>query len=296
MLNIFNDLSNAFNLAGTGLIVISSGIVVSQYILPYINISLETLSYAINIPMLLNKFWTPYIYQLSNESSLALSMPSQILLPLTCIYSFEKAGFNPEIYSTQIFGLLALFWSTQAIIYESNLLASLSVMYFLGFLGSGIDISWRTVKFGVTYNYIYTTFIGAGLMVLLYRYFEINSILPVKYLNLYRFSIYTIALFYHYLAGIMLSSRYCQGWFNIDYFIINILVIGTLLAGYLSYVPHISNTGTVVGFLYLIEKYYDIPWNNYVHLASFILGISLLCMPIYMKEILSYSFRGIQNY
>jgi hypothetical protein len=296
MLNILNNLNNAINLVGTGLIVISSGVVASQYILPYIEISLETLSYIINIPMLLNRFWTPYLYQLSDESTFSLSLPSQILLPLTAIYSFEKAGFNPDKYSTQICGLATLFWLIQTFVYESKLLASLSIMAFLSCLGSGINISYRIIGFGVKDDYLYTTFIGAGLMVVLYRYLEQTHVLPTKYLSLYRFGIYTIAMFYHYLAGLMLSSRYYHSNLNFKYFIANIVVAGTLLAGYLSHVPNISNTGTALGFMYFIEKYYDIPWNNHIHLASLGLGIGLLCMPVYMKDILSYSFRGIQNY
>jgi hypothetical protein len=296
MFNIFNDLTNVSNLVGTGLVVISGGIAVSQYILPYIDISLETLSYAVNVPMLLNKFWVPYFYQMSDESTFSLSLPSQILLPLTVIYSFENAGINIEKYSTQIFGLTTLFWTMQTIIYESKFIATLSVMSFLGLLGSGINISWRTIEIGVKNDSLYTTFIGAGLMVVLYRYLDLNSLLPSKYLDLYRVGIYSIAMFYHYIAGIILSSRYYHGCFNFKYLITNLIVASTLFTGYASKASNISNTGTVVGFMYLIEKYYDIPWNNYIHLASFSLGLGLLCMPVYMREILNYSFMGIQNY
>jgi hypothetical protein len=274
------------NIIGSGLIVTTGTTVLVRYVLPYISPrTIEFGCYCVGTSLTYNKYWLHNLVNISDDSSQMLSLPGQLIVPATLLYTLDSNDIDINEHSRTLMTLGCLFWGHNAIMNESSFSGLLSTTMLLSL---GIDFITPYIK-KLDYNFnlemLTATSITTYLMVwghtLAYTFIYPPYLLP------FQPAIYGGCLNMLYISNLILSDRDATHTNN-SYMINNLLACATL--GQLYYFNQlffgdsiIGDVTVINGYIYLVSKYYDVPWSDRM-LATFVLGLGMMFGPVAIKE------------
>jgi hypothetical protein len=292
----FIDANTAVSLFGGALIVISGGAVFANYILPNASsLTLEKVFYALGTSSIVNN----QFLKLTHESSFYLSVPGQLIIPATFMFSLGLRNINLNEYHKLISLLGAGFWGVQSVYWQSQLYGALSaaslVMSLGGFAGALPGMTFIGIDKDSTASLVQTS----GALSLAYIMACNQNHFPVCYTEPFKFGMLAVLPFYYYLGNLFLSAKQ-GGYFDLDfgstYVSTNIMTCLSFYGGYVignSFnIPYISGTAKVMSFLYGVEKYYEVPWSDNM-VATLVLGLGLVFSPVGITEYFSGGFSNM---
>lgn len=267
--------NTAVSLFGGFLLLISGSAVFTTYILPHASEhTLEVIFYGLGILSLLNN----KVLGLSPDSSFYLSIPGNLIIPATFLYSLTLHKVEMSKRFIALMG--SAFWGTQAVYWQSQLYGTFS---------AGALIMSLEGFFGMEKNSTASLVHSSGMLSLAYIMACHYNHLPTYYTDPFKVGMLSVLPFYHYLGNIYLSATegYGSSKFGPNYIPTNLMTCLSLYGGYVlgnSFgLPHLSGIVKVMTFFYGAQKYYEIPWKDNM-VATFILGLGMVFSPAVLTE------------
>ena len=267
------------------IIVFASVLLLSHYLAPII--------YAIPIPVWLIVFYTissllVYSGFYFKDLYLTTVLPGTLGI-LACVLVNKKLYFN-SLPDYLLFGFLTAIFGFIAHLYGDSVIGFMAVMSLLSAVGFVVDVTPGIVSVGfedrdMVFN---GTVSGLFLSILNVYLIQTNS-----YANLQPFQIgmSICGTFVASIGILILSSRYyywrIKSHFD-RYILFNICAIlmgaASLFFGNVYHVPSLAGIGGFFFCLYLLEKYYEIPWSGIGWVwSTFGLGLLLYSFVIMSK-------------
>lgn len=288
--------NTAVALFGGFLLLLSGSAVFKNYILPHANEhTLEAIFYGLGALSIMNN----KVVGLSSDSSFYLSIPGQLIIPATFLYSLtlRKVEMNQRFISL----MGSAFWGTQAVYWQSQLFGVFSagalVMSLGGFAGAIPGVTFIGIEKDSTSSLVQSS----GMLSLAYIMACQYNHLPTYYTNPFKVGMLTVLPLYHYLGNIFLSATegYGKPEFGPNYVPTNLMTCLSLYGGYVlgnSFgLSHLSGTVKVMTFLYGVEKYYEIPWKDNM-VATFVLGLGMVFSPAVLTEYFTGGLSQMKNF
>lgn len=286
---------NLFNIAGSILIVSTGTAVLAKYVVPHISPRfIEIGCYFIGASLTSNKYWIYNITNISTSSSLMLSIPGQLILPATLLYTLDNNNINANDYKKSLLLLGSTLWGTYAIIYDSQFLGTLNMI-------SLLLLSTDCIKPIITlfeYNFNLETITAYNYSIHSYLILYILSYVYIfpSYLLPFQFSIYGLGLNSLFITSLILSDRDATST-KYEYVFNNTITCLSLfnlyyISEYIFPMPIIIDITTIYGYLYTIQKWYDVKWSDPT-LATFVLGLGMMFLPITIKTPIMNSIERI---
>ncbi|MGD1701092.1 hypothetical protein [Dapis sp. BLCC M229] len=164
--------------------------------------------------------------------------------------------------------ILFIIWAIAAIIYQSSLLGFIAIIALETCLGFSVVITPLCYMIGFTERDVISRAMSASLILLtLYVSAEIANF-ELPYIGIFSTGVLFVGTFVYFVGTLIVSSKwYDYGKFNINrYLWLQFLTIGSgvtaLYIGSVWQVLLLQRIGGTFFFLYLIEKYFELPWHE----------------------------------
>ncbi|HEY9657054.1 MAG TPA: hypothetical protein V6C65_01220 [Allocoleopsis sp.] len=174
---------------------------------------------------------------------------------------------------------LCLFWSVVAIIYHSRMIGFLAVIALEAFLGFVVVVFPLHYMLGFTDQP--STLRATAASFILLAFYLIVRILQIQlpYFSVFAPGLVFMGAFVYYIGLLILSSRWNQPanlWKYLGFQALTICSgIAALFMGSFWQLPTLQAIGGTFFFLYLLEKYFELPWQQ-KHLAWTMLGLACI--------------------
>lgn len=207
------------------------------------------------------------------ESPYGLSMALPGCLGLIgCLALFHHIVFDDEEILSPYAWFLAIVWAGVALLYGSHVIGFFAVMALLTALGFIMGMIPGVIYMGFNEDeYIPRTTFAAGLITLFWVLLRITGTTDPR-LDVFREGMMVCGTFVYFIGMLIWSSKWCC--MDRSYHSVNLLkyltlqivmVVSGVLAVYLGSVYQIGfllGIGGTVFYIYLLEKYYEIPWKG----------------------------------
>ena len=218
-------------------------------------------------------------------------------LHLKKIVSSSSANYQKYLITPQFdFSILFILWGAIAIFYQSKVIGFITIIaleYLLGFV-----ILVRPLHYMIGFkekSLIPRTMIVSALLLIFYIIVTINQF-PLPYFNIFEGGVLFISTFVYFIGTLIISNRRYRKPFDINfYWLIQLLVISSgilaLLVGSIYDILLLKRIGGTFFFIYVIEKYFDLPWNSKTWAwATFGFSILLYTLALLIKQYPQYFF------
>jgi hypothetical protein len=163
--------------------------------------------------------------------------------------------------------LLSIIWSFVAVLYGSSLIGFIAILTVHSFLGFRILFIPGAAYLGFeSEDVIQRSMIASLLMLIGYILLKYLELLQLPYIAVFAYGILFMGSFVYYLGLLIVSSKYYFKKNTKKYYATQaITIISGVLAlfmGSVFEIPTLRGIGGTFFFIYLIEKYYEIPWNK----------------------------------
>lgn len=208
------------------------------------------------------------------ESPYGLSMALPGCLGLVgCLALLHTIFFkDEEDYLTPYAWFLTIVWAVVALLYGSHVIGFLAVMALLTALGFIMGMIPGVVYMGFDKDeYIPRTTFAAGLITAFWVLLRITGTTDPR-LDVFREGMMVCGTLVYFIGMLIWSSKWCcmdRSYHSVNllkYFTLQIvMVLSGVLAVYLGSVYQVGfllGIGGTVFYLYLLEKYYEIPWEG----------------------------------
>lgn len=196
-----------------------------------------------------------------------------------------------------ISGAVALVWSVVALYQQSQLVGIFAVMAIMSTLGFTIVVGRLCYFMGFEhYRQIPRTVFSAFVLVVLFSFAHLGSI-NIGYLEVFETGVFYVATPIYFIGLLIISSNYFYQKIDRIYVLLQVVTIasgiGVLYAGSVYDLSVLRGFGGTLFFIYLIEKYAELPWNR-KRLAwpIFLLGALLFSMAYLINEFPEYFFMA----
>jgi hypothetical protein len=182
----------------------------------------------------------------------------------------EKVGENPvkRTLLLNLYQLLVLLlWGSLAYIFQSALLGFMSVGILYSMLGFSIFFYPGLIGIGFKdENAIITNIITSFILLVAYITLKTQDLLGISYVLPFSYGVAFISSFAYYVALLISANYYYAGKYNQRYFFMQALtIVSGVLALYIGNtenIPLLRGIGGTFFVIYLLEKYYEIPWDK----------------------------------
>lgn len=194
-----------------------------------------------------------------------------------------------------ITGFVFLAWSAAAIYQQSQLVGIFAIMALMASLGFTVMVGRLCYFFGFTkYRQIPRTVIAAFLLLLVYGLAHVGKI-DLGQLRVFETGVFYVASPIYFIGLLIVSSRYFHTTMDTKYIYLQLLTIASgimaLFVGSVYEINALRGFGGTFFFIYLIEKYTELPWNRKkLAWPIFILGALLFAMAYVINEYPEYFF------
>ncbi|NEN90098.1 MAG: hypothetical protein F6K48_14735 [Okeania sp. SIO3H1] len=210
-----------------------------------------------------------------------------------------KKSYRDNIYNFIYLDSLILFiiWAIAGIFYQSSLLGFIAIIALETSLGFSIIVTPLRYMIGFTERDVIPRAMSASLILLtIYVSAEIVNF-EFPYIEVFSTGVLFIGSFVYFIGTLIVSSKWYQfGKFNINnylwlQFLAIISGVAALYIGSVWQVLLLQRIGGTFFFLYLIEKYFEIPWEKkYAAWVTLGLAIILYLSALVAKQYPEYFF------
>jgi len=189
--------------------------------------------------------------------------------------------------------ILTAAWGYVAIIMESKLIGLLTVASFEAFLGFSVMVLPFCYVIGFKNDQVIPRAMMTSVFLLIVYFAMLNSPALAPYLEIFSKGILYMASFVYFIGLLITSSKYYLNDKDPGYFWMQILTIasgvGAMYIGSVMNAPELRGIGGTFFFLYLIDKYIEIPGlARHWAWGTFIFGLFLYGSAMFMKAHPSY--------
>ncbi len=164
--------------------------------------------------------------------------------------------------------ILFIIWAIAAIVYQSSLLGFIAIIALETCLGFSIVITPLCYMIGFTEKDVIPRAMSASLILLtIYVSAEIANV-ELPYIAIFSTGVLFVGSFVYFVGTLIVSSRWYEyGKFNINrylglQFLTIVSGVAALYIGSIWQVLLLQRIGGTFFFLYLIEKYFELPWQQ----------------------------------
>lgn len=266
------------------LLVVSVGWLAQLYLLPLLRVipksSYELAAYLICIGTMVGSYWlqTPfgeYIALPGCLSFIGVLGLSYYLHPQFCQKLCQT--LRTSIYSLGCL-LTFLTWSAIAILHQSSVIGFISAIALEAYLGFAIIVFPGMYMFGFTQRSLLPRAVISSLALLIFYVTIRDSAIQLPYLVIFAPGVLFVGTFVYFLGLLIWSSK----WYSAsktEYTILQPVTLASgslaLYLGSLGQIPQLQGIGGTFFFLYIIEKYFELPWRKKT-VAWAIFGLALL--------------------
>lgn len=264
-------LSNIIWIFSSILLVISLGGLINLYVWPLLKsipaIAYEVIAYLAGLGLVVGGYWLKpplgeYLAFPGCLAFLGLWGLSNYLHPKSLNRLYQK--LNTDGYYLGCL-LMTVSWSAIAILYESTAIGFIAVIALEAYLG------FLIVGFPGTYllgfkgrSLLKRAVVSSFLLLTVYLTGRLSSI-QLPYFSIFSPGVFFVGTFVYFLGLLIWSSkRYAQS--KIEYQILQPVTILSgaiaLSLGTMQMIPQLQGIGGTFFFLYVIEKYFELPWSK----------------------------------
>lgn len=185
-------------------------------------------------------------------------------LALTENFHFSRAS-NAQTRMTLYCSLLFIAWSAAAVYYSSTLLGFIAVAAFVSALGFSIIVTPLCYFIGFKDDEaIVRGTLAGGTMVGIYTLIATTGIVVPTYLEIFRTGVMWIGTFVYFIGLLIMASKYYSKDFQYLFMQALMIASGVLAIGVgsLYEIATLQRIGGTLFYLYVIEKYFEIPWGK----------------------------------
>ena len=161
--------------------------------------------------------------------------------------------------------LLFIAWSAAAVYYSSTLLGFIAVAAFVSALGFSIIVTPLCYFIGFKDDEaIVRGTLAGGTMVGIYTLIATTGIVVPTYLEIFRTGVMWIGTFVYFIGLLIMASKYYSKDFQYLFMQALMIASGVLAIGVgsLYEIATLQRIGGTLFYLYVIEKYFEIPWGK----------------------------------
>ncbi|MGK7929748.1 MAG: hypothetical protein AB4290_31650 [Spirulina sp.] len=174
--------------------------------------------------------------------------------------------------------LIFLTWSAIAILHQSSVIGFISAIALEAYLGFAIVVFPGVYSFGFTKRSLLPRAVISSLVLLVFYVTLHLSAIQLPYLAIFAPGVLFVGTFVYFLGLLIWSSK----WYSdrqIEYALLQPLTLASgaiaLYLGAVSQIPQLQGIGGTFFFLYIIEKYFELPWGQ-KNVAWATLGLAIL--------------------
>ncbi|MGK7875503.1 MAG: hypothetical protein AB4426_20040 [Xenococcaceae cyanobacterium] len=176
----------------------------------------------------------------------------------------SKPRINP--YSLNIF-ILFIFWSVTAVVYQSSLIGFMAVIALEAFLGFSVIVMPLCYAIGFSNKEVIPRAMSASLLLLVFYVCVQITEVELPYIGIFSTGVLFMGSFVYFIGTLIVSTKWYDMPFNLNRYIgLQVLtIVSGVLALYVGSVWNIlllQRIGGTFFFLYLIEKYFELPWQK----------------------------------
>jgi hypothetical protein len=176
---------------------------------------------------------------------------------------FKRNRLDPFTVNSFI---LFLIWMVVAIIYQSSLIAFIAVIALEAFLGFSVVVLPLCVAIGFTEKSIIPRAMAASFLLLVFYVLLRMTGIELPYFGIFSAGALFMGPFVYFIGLLIVSSKLYKHANAHHYLGLQILtIVSGLLALFIGSVWQISQLQGIGGtlfFLYLLEKYFELPWQK----------------------------------
>lgn len=184
---------------------------------------------------------------------------------LSLTHNIRFAKLDTSYLSTYAW-LLTVVWGVVAVLYGSHVIGFFAVVSLLSALGFVMGMIPGVIYMGFDdEDFIPRTTISAGLITALWVALQISGKTDPR-IDVFREGMMVWGTFVYFIGLLIWSSKWCCARNVLKYFILQLVTVASgCLALYLGSVFQLDfllGIGGCVFYIYLLEKYYEIPWEG----------------------------------
>ena len=266
------------------LLVFSLGLLARLYLFPLLGLIpgsvYELAAYFISIGTMVGSYWleAPLDEYLALPGCLSLIGAlafSYYLHPQSCQKLCRTFKTNPYSLGSL---LTFLTWSSIAIVHQSSVIGFISAIALEAYLGFAIAVFPGTYMFGFTKRSLLPRAVISSLALLIFYVTIRLSAIQLPSVLIFAPGILFVGTFVYFLGLLIWSSKWYRAK-KTEYITLQfVTIVSGIIALYLGSLGQISQLQGIGGtffFLYIIEKYFELPWRKKT-IAWAIFGFALL--------------------
>ncbi|TAE19049.1 MAG: hypothetical protein EAZ95_02835 [Bacteroidetes bacterium] len=270
----FFSFVNIMTILSAVLLVVALGGLVQMYLLDILQriplFVYEILIYLVCFGTIYSSFWVHYDIRVYVALLGCLGFVGALAFTGSIHKIFESMGENTtnRVHLLNFYHVLVLLlWGSLAYLFPSTLLGFMSVAVLYSLLGFSIFFYPSVIVVGFKNEDAVTTNLLTGFILLVaYITLHIQGLLGLPYFAPFACGIAFISCFAYYIA-LLISSNYSYvGKYNNTYFVMQAITIASgvlaLYIGNTENIPLLRGIGGTFFVLYLLEKYYELPWDK----------------------------------
>jgi len=161
--------------------------------------------------------------------------------------------------------LMTILWSAIAIVYQSSAIGFIAIIALEAYFGFLIVASPGAYLFGFTSRSLLKRAVLSSLCLLIFYIAIRLSSIQLPYFAIFAPGVFFVGTFVYFLGLLIWSSK----WFSkekSEYVILQPITIASgaiaLYLGALEVIPQLQGIGGTFFFLYVIEKFFELPWSK----------------------------------
>ncbi|AFZ44312.1 hypothetical protein PCC7418_2152 [Halothece sp. PCC 7418] len=264
-------LSNVIWIFSSILLVFSLGGLFSLYLWPLLRsipaLVYEIIAYLTGFGIVIGGYWLQaplgeYIAFPGCLGFIGLWSLSNYLHRKTLQPLYKKLGTNG--YSVGCL-VMALLWSAIALLYESTAIGFITIIALEAYLGFFIAAQPGIYLLGFTSRSLLPRAVLSSLILLVFYITIRLTVIDLPYFSIFAPGVLFVGTFVYFLGLLIWSSK----WYSrekSEYAILQpITILSGAIALYLGtvgHIPQLQGIGGTFFFLYVIEKYFELPWSQ----------------------------------
>ena len=192
-----------------------------------------------------------------------------LLGSLGFIGALEYSYFSRKMKSrTALYAILTIVWGSIAALFNSSMIGFMSVGALLAFFGFSVLVTPLCYCIGFKNDEIMArTTMAAAILVLSYIFCEISSVILPPQVEIFKFGVLFLGTFVYFTGLLIMSSKFYslvndKASYSLLQLVTIVSGIGALFIGSVFDLDSLQKIGGTFFFLYLIEKYTELPWNS----------------------------------
>lgn len=264
-------LSNVIWIFSSILLVFSLGGLFSLYLWPLLRsipaLVYEIIAYLTGFGIVIGGYWLQaplgeYIAFPGCLGFIGLWSLSNYLHRKTLQPFYKKSGTNG--YSVGCL-VMALLWSAIALLYESTAIGFITVIALEAYLGFFIAAQPGIYLLGFTSRSLLPRAVLSSLILLVFYITIRLTVIELPYFSIFAPGVLFVGTFVYFLGLLIWSSK----WYSrekSEYAVLQPITILSgaiaLYLGIVGHIPQLQGIGGTFFFLYVIEKYFELPWSK----------------------------------